>query len=233
MSEDSKNRINAVETKIEGLEAQTSTLETTIASLLATVASLRETLEAVQATLRESKVEIAAIKAESDPVELPVITDEEISTLEEAVSTFEDERSSLEASVDEYNERLSDLTDAWSAVECCEIDYNSSRDNLDQALRPLQERLTSFNSDPKPDGWTETERGEAWAEYSSRFTTIEIADEVDIDRPESARYADDSELDPYGLLDGSVGVHFPDCELPEILRVAEVKETETVEDSTA
>jgi len=228
MSEDSRtNRINAVEQTIAGLETQTSTLETTIASLLATIASLRETLEAVQATLRESKVEIAAIKAESDPVELPVITDEEISTLEEAVSTFEDERSSLYGAIDEYNERLSDLTDAWSAVESYQGDYNSSRSRLEEVLSPIQERLTNFNSDPKPEGWSESERGEAWAEYSDRFTDIEIPEEADIDTPHAACYADDSELDQYEFSESEVGVNFPDCELPEILRVAEV------EDSTA
>jgi chromosome segregation ATPase len=233
MSEDSKNRINAVETKIEGLEAQTSTLETTIDSLLATVASLRETLEAVQATLRESKVEIAAIKAESDPVELPVITDEEIQSLEESVSMFEDERLALYGAIDDYNDKLSELKDAWSSVETCKGDYNVCRDYLDRALSPLQERLTSFNSDPKPEGWSESERGEAWADYSARFTDIEIPEESDIDEPQAACYADDSELDQYEFSESEVGVNFPDCDLPEILQAAEVKEPETVKDSTA
>jgi chromosome segregation ATPase len=231
MSEDSRtNRINAVETKIAGLEAQTTALETTIAQLLATVASLRETLEAVQGTLRESKVEIAAIKAEIDPVELPVLTDAEIGSLEAAVSSFEDERSSLDGAVDDYNEKLSELTDAWNTVQSYQDDYNSSRETLEEALSPIQERLVSFNSDPKPEGWEQTERGEAWAEYSRRFTSIQLPDEADIATPDSASYADDSELDAYEFSESRVGVDFPEHELPKILRV---EEPETVEDSTA
>lgn len=173
-------------TTIEELEKSLLSFEEAMTSTNSLIETLQKNLEGLRAEYSTIKSAVELLKTPTLPSMESLFPDDELTAYEEAYHRLETCDSDLETAVEEFNERLSDASNAWDEVQGYEEGYNERVEEFNEAVSGIKSRLTLFLN-AKEFGWLSTDEGKRFLEFSARFERI---DESSIDEPDAVNYLD-------------------------------------------